>query len=40
LLKESKICLHLHPLNSSTPLFLLPPMVLKFHILLEIITTF
>jgi hypothetical protein len=38
LLKESKSCLHLHPLNLSTPLFLLPPMVLKFHILLEIIT--
>ncbi len=37
LLKESRSCFHLHPLNSSAPLFLLPHVVLKFHILLETI---
>jgi hypothetical protein len=39
LLKESRSCLHLHPLHLSTPLFLLPHVVLKLHILLETITT-
>jgi hypothetical protein len=39
LLKESESCIHFHPLNLSAPLLLIPPMVLKFHILLETITT-
>jgi len=40
MLEENEGCFHCHPLNLSTPPFPLPPVVLKFHILLENATTF